>query len=58
MFLVALNKKLRDLEWFVKNNKKEPNLINFLDLVSFGTVCDVVPLTGLNRAIVTQGLGD
>jgi len=56
MFLVALNKKLREIEWFQNNNKKEPNLINFLDLVSLGTICDVVPLTGLNRAIVTQGL--
>ena len=56
MFLVALNKKLRELKWFVKNKKREPNLINFLDLVSLGTVCDVVPLTGLNRAIVSQGL--
>ena len=56
MFLVALNKKLRELDWFLKNNKKEPNLINFLDLVSLGTICDVVPLTGLNRAIVSQGL--
>ena len=56
MFLVALNKKLRDLHWFKKSNIKEPNLINFLDLVSLGTICDVVPLTGLNRAIVSQGL--
>ena len=56
MFLVALNKKLRELEWFKKNNIKEPNLINYLDLVSLGTVCDVVPLIGLNRAIVSQGL--
>ena len=56
MFLVALNKKLRELNWFEKNNTIEPNLINYLDLVSLGTVCDVVPLIGLNRAIVSQGL--
>ena len=30
--------------------------MNYLDLVSLGTVCDVVPLIGLNRAIVSQGL--
>ena len=56
MFLVALNQKLRELNWFKKNNTNEPDLINYLDLVSLGTVCDVVPLIGLNRAIVTQGL--
>ena len=56
MFLVALNKKLRELNWFKKNNTNEPDLINYLDLVSLGTVCDVVPLIGLNRAIVSQGL--
>ena len=56
MFLVGLNKKLRDEEWFKKNKINEPNILNFLDLVSLGTVCDVVPLIGLNRAIVTQGL--
>ena len=27
-----------------------------LDLVALATVCDVMPLTGLNRAFVTQGL--
>ena len=56
MFLIALNKKLRENEWFKKNNLPEPNLMNYLDLVSLGTVCDVVPLIGLNRAIVSQGL--
>ena len=56
VFLVALNKKLRDENWFKANKIKEPNILNFLDLVSLGTVCDVVPLIGLNRAIVKQGL--
>jgi len=56
VFLVALNKKLREENWFKENNILEPNIIDFLDLVSLGTVCDVVPLVGLNRAIVKQGL--
>ena len=42
--------------WFKNNKIIEPNILNFLDLVSLGTVCDVVPLIGLNRAIVKQGL--
>ena len=56
MFLVSINRRLRFIDWFNKNSIIEPNLINYLDLVSLGTVCDVVPLVGLNRAIVKQGL--
>ena len=56
MFLVSLNRELRNNNWFINNDISEPNLINYLDLVSLGTVCDVVPLVGLNRAIVKQGL--
>ena len=38
------------------NKVNEPNLLNYLDLVSLGTICDVVPLKDLNRAFVKQGL--
>lgn len=33
-----------------------PNLLQYLDLVALGTVCDVMKLQGLNRAFVIQGL--
>ena len=56
VFLVAMNKLLRDKNWFKINKIEEPNILNYLDLVSLGTVCDVVPLVDLNRAIVKQGL--
>ena len=56
MTLIAINSALRKQGWFLEKKIKEPNLLDFLDLVSLGTVCDVVPLIGLNRAIVKQGL--
>ena len=43
MFLIGLNRKLRELNWFSDNNIKEPNLISFLDIVALGTICDAVP---------------
>ena len=54
IFLIGLNRELRNKGFF--QDKKEPNLFKFLDLVALGTVCDVVPLRGLNRAFVKQGL--
>ncbi|MAJ23502.1 MAG: single-stranded-DNA-specific exonuclease RecJ [Candidatus Pelagibacter sp. TMED64] len=56
MFLISLNRSLRKVNWFKKNNITEPNLIEYLDLVALGTVCDVVPLVGVNRVFVKQGL--
>src|SRR5690349_19394912 len=36
--------------------RPEPDLMQWLDLVALGTICDVVALSGLNRALVSQGL--
>lgn len=55
LFLVALNRELR-ARGFYDGDIAEPDLMQWLDLVALGTVCDVVPLTGLNRAFVAQGL--
>jgi len=52
--VVATNRELFRRGYFEKNTK--PDLMNMLDLVALGTVCDVVPLKGLNRAYVKQGL--
>lgn len=56
MLAVATNRALRAQDWFGRAGKAEPDLLQFLDLVALGTVCDVVPLTGLNRTFVAQGL--
>jgi single-stranded-DNA-specific exonuclease len=54
MLVVALNRALRRRGLF--RGRREPDLFALLDLVALGTVCDVVPLTGLNRAFVARGL--
>jgi single-stranded-DNA-specific exonuclease len=56
LFAVAVNKFLRENGFYSSQNIKEPNLLKLLDLVALGTVCDVMPLVGLNRAFVAQGL--
>ncbi|MDP6342009.1 MAG: DHH family phosphoesterase, partial [Alphaproteobacteria bacterium] len=54
LLVVALNRELRRRGRFAQAG--EPDLLQWLDLVALGTVCDVVPLTGLNRVLVAQGL--
>jgi single-stranded-DNA-specific exonuclease len=53
--IVAVNRELRR-RGFWSGQRQEPDLLGFLDLVALGTVADVVPLRGLNRAFVTKGL--
>ena len=55
LVLVALQRELRR-RGFYNGGTAEPHLLGDLDIVALATVCDVVPLTGINRAFVTQGL--
>jgi single-stranded-DNA-specific exonuclease len=52
--VVATLRALRRAGFFA--TRKEPDLRDLLDLVALATVCDMMPLAGLNRAFVTQGL--
>jgi single-stranded-DNA-specific exonuclease len=53
--VVATNRVLRD-RGFWTDQRPEPDLLAMLDDVALGTVADVVPLIGLNRAFVAKGL--
>ncbi|HEX6121066.1 MAG TPA: single-stranded-DNA-specific exonuclease RecJ [Dongiaceae bacterium] len=55
LLVIAANRALRRRGWFGAA-RPEPDLLQWLDLVALGTVCDVVALTGLNRALAAQGL--
>lgn len=54
--LLALRKRLREINWFADKNIVEPNFAMLLDLVALGTVADVVSLSHINRILVQQGL--
>ena len=53
--IVAINRILRARHFYTEQ-RPEPRILQWLDIVALGTVCDVVPLTGINRAFVAQGL--
>lgn len=54
LLAVGLNRGLKQAGWY--DSRPTPDLMRWLDLVALGTVCDVVPLVGVNRALVVQGL--
>jgi single-stranded-DNA-specific exonuclease len=55
MTVVAVNRVLRG-RGFWTTGRPAPDLLALLDDVALGTVADVVPLIGLNRAFVAKGL--
>ncbi|MCC8416378.1 MAG: single-stranded-DNA-specific exonuclease RecJ [Rickettsia endosymbiont of Gnoriste bilineata] len=63
LFATALLSDLKKQNFFANHHDISgrdditiPNLMQYLDLVALGTVCDVMKLVHLNRAFVTQGL--
>ena len=53
LVIIAVNRALREAFWYGEGHN-EPNLMEWLDLVALATVADVVPLTGVNRALVVM----
>jgi len=54
--VTAVRMRLRETGWLEANGVNDFELIHLLDLVALGTVCDVMPLVGVNRALVRLGL--
>ncbi len=54
--MLALRRQLTSSGWFKSQHLPEPNMAQFLDLVTFGTVADVVALDQNNRILINQGL--
>ncbi|MBR5354711.1 MAG: single-stranded-DNA-specific exonuclease RecJ, partial [Alphaproteobacteria bacterium] len=53
--LVSLNRELKNRNFF-NETRQQINLLNYIDFVALGTICDTMPLIGLNRAFVSTGL--
>ena len=58
MLCVAVNGALRKAEFYETTQITEPPLKDWLDIVALGTVCDMVPLTGVNRLFIRAGFNN
>ena len=52
--VIGLRAKLREAGWF--KNGAAPDIRHFLDIVTLGTIADMVPLKGVNRTLIKRGL--
>lgn len=55
LFLVAVQREMT-VRGFFSEERPKVDLMKWLGIVALGTIADVVPLVGLNRAYVTKGL--
>lgn len=54
--VIGLRAKLREAGWF--KNDAAPDIRHFLDIVTLGTIADMVPLKGVNRTLIKRGLSE
>ncbi|HEX6769127.1 MAG TPA: single-stranded-DNA-specific exonuclease RecJ [Candidatus Binatia bacterium] len=54
--VIGLRAKLREAGWF--KNGAAPDIRHFLDIVTLGTIADMVPLKGVNRTLIKRGLAE
>jgi len=54
--VIGLRAKLREDGWFV--GSAEPDIRRYLDIVTLGTIADMVPLKGVNRTLIRRGLAE
>jgi single-stranded-DNA-specific exonuclease len=52
--IIGLRAKLREIGWF--NGERAPDIRRYLDVITLGTIADMVPLRGVNRVLVRRGL--
>jgi single-stranded-DNA-specific exonuclease len=52
--VIGLRAKLREQGWFAE--AAEPDIRRYLDIVTLGTIADMVPLKGVNRTLIRRGL--
>ncbi|MGE5304152.1 MAG: single-stranded-DNA-specific exonuclease RecJ [Alphaproteobacteria bacterium] len=54
--VIGLRAKLRAAKWFARSG--DPDIRRYLDIVTLGTIADMVPLKGVNRTLIRRGLNE